>query len=465
MVPYLKPQVLSDEEIARIHEAMVTILSGTGLEVADEKLCSALAEYGAQVDSETQRVRFPEGLIDRFLKETERLPEGDRGPSMTSEAGVYEGMYLAPGTGELEPFTEQTLADYVKLARLLDGVTGIHMQNYPVASGRPTEPLELRIFAWKHGAKETGSIQLTKLCPFLLDMYEVRAESEGVSVEEVFKGQAFLISPLRLPAHEAEQIMFFHSHGMRVGISNMLTAGGSGPVTLAGCIALNLAERIAIGIINRVLYGDRQWSVGGSITPLDMRTLIQPYGRPEMLLANLANLQLAEHYKVSGWTHGGLTDAKLPSNEAGVQKLLTTLPCALARGANLVAGVLSIDEIFSPIQMIIDAELATAVGHAIRGFEVTEETLATDLIDEIGPGGFFTGTDHTSKHFRQAQWQPTIWSREMLQGWLAGDRKIDTDRAFEIWQDTMSQPAPEPGITPETEEKLQRIVEKAAQCF
>jgi len=465
LVPHLKLQVLTKEEIARIHDGMVAILSRTGLEAANGDLCRALAEYGAHVDADAQRVRFPEGLIDRFLDETERLQGHTRGPAMTSEVGVYEGQYLVPGTNELQPFTEQTLAAYVKLARLLEGVSGIHMQNYPVAAGRPTEPLELRVFAWKHGAKETGGIQLTRLCPYLLEMYEIKAEAEGAPLTEVFRGTAFFISPLRFPAHEAEQVMFFHSRGLRVGITNMITAGGSGPVTLAGCIALNLAERIAIGIINRVLYGDRHWSLGGSITPLDMRTMIQPYGRPEMLLANLANLQLAEHYQVPGWTHGGLTDAKLPSNEAGVQKLLTTLPCILAGGGNIEPGVLSIDEVFSPIQMILDAELATAVRHALHGFEVNEETLALDLIEKVGPGGLFTGTEHTAQHFREAQWQPGIWSREMLQGWLAGDRKVDADRAYELWQDLMSQPDPEPGISPETEAKLWGLVHEAAQCL
>lgn len=226
-------------------------------------------------------------------------------------------------------------------------------------------------------------------------------------------------------------------------------------------MALNLAERVVIGAVNRVLFGDRRWTLGGSLTPLDMRTTIQPYGRPEMLLANLANLQLARHYGVPGSAHTGLTDAKLPSNEAGVQKLLTALPCILTGGGNIEPGLLSIDEVFSPIQMIIDAELVGAVRRVLRGFDVNDETLAVDLIDEIGPGGVFIGTKHTAKHFRKAHWQPQIWSREMLQRWLADDRKVDADRALDVWHDLMAQPDPEPGISPETEAQLQSVVERA----
>jgi trimethylamine--corrinoid protein Co-methyltransferase len=382
-------------------------------------------------------------------------------PDLTAQAGVYQGLYHDPQTNALVPFTDATLASYIKLARLLPGVTGIHMQNYPVAAAHPTEPLELRIFAWRHGAQEAGGIQLTALCPYLLEMYAVKAEAENSTLPEVFRGQAFMISPLRIPAHEAEQILFFHNHGLRVSLTNMITAGGTGPVTLAGCIALNLAERIALGILNRVLYGDLTWALGGSITPLDMRTMIQPYGRPEMLLTNLANIQLARHYGVRAWPHSGLTDAKAPSHEAGVQKLMTALPCILAGGANIEPGLLSIDEVFSPVQMILDAELVSALRRALRGFEVTDDTLAVDLIEAVGPGGFFTDRVHTARHFRESQWQPEIWSRDMLQHWLLDQSGIDVDRARDRWHAVMSQPDPPPGILPDTEARLRDIVARA----
>ncbi len=458
MIPYLEPRVLTEEEIAKIHHAMLSILGRTGVRVEHAGFCEMLADYGGRVEAD--RVRFPPTLIEDFLAESQPTPLPSR-PALTAQAGVYQGPYLDPLTGDLVPFTVETLAGYIKLARLLPDVSGIHMQNYPVAAARMTEPLELRIFAWKHGAQEAGGIQLTALCPYLLEMYEIKADAEGKSLDEVFRGDAFMISPLRIPAHEAEQIAFFHERGLRVSLSNMITAGGTGPVTLAGCIALNLAERITVGILMRVLYGDRQWALGGSITALDMRTLIQPYGRPEMLLANLANMQLGRHYGVHSWPHTGLTDAKLPSYEAGVQKLLTALPCILASGGNIEPGLLSIDEVFSPIQMILDAEVASALRRVIRGFEVSDETLAVELIDEMGPGGFFTATEHTARHFREAQWQPQIWSREMLQHWLIDESGIDTDRALERWHALMAQPDFEPAISPETEQRLQGVLARA----
>lgn len=464
MIPLLQLDVLEPREISRIHGAMVRILSRTGLVVESGELCDLLAEQGAEISSNDCRVRFPESVIDRFLTESDRVDHAEPQPHVRGQAGVYQGLYLDPTTDGMQPFTERTLTEYIRLARRLEHVSGIHLQNLPLAAARVTEPLELKIFAWKHGAQDLGTIQLTPLCPYLEEMYHIRAEAEGSSLSEVFRGTAFMISPLRIPAHEAEQVMYFHARGLPVRLSNMITAGGTGPVTLAGCVALNLAECVAMGFVHRTLFGDRHWHLAGSICPLDMRTLIQPYGRPEMLLANLANLQLAHHYQVSGSAHAGLTDAKRPSHEAAAQKLLTALPCALAGGANIEPGLLSIDEVFSPIQMILDNEMIGAIRRAIRGFAVDDETLAVDLIDAVGPGGLFTDREHTARHFRESQWEPRVWSREMLQGWLAGDGKIDAERAVDVWQELMSGPDPDPGITPEVEARLWEVVRRAEKA-
>ena len=62
-----------------------------------------------------------------------------------------------------------------------------------------------------------------------------------------------------------------------------------------------------------------------------------------------------------------------------MQKLLTALPCMLAGSGNIQPGLLSIDEVFSPIQMILDDELVGALRHVIRGFEINDNTLAVKL--------------------------------------------------------------------------------------
>jgi len=95
-----------------------------------------------------------------------------------------------------------------------------------------------------------------------------------------------------------------------------------------------------------------------------------------------------------------------------------------------------------------------------RGFEVNEETLAVDLIDSIGPGGFFTADRHTVDHFRNEQWEPGMWSREMLQKWLAGGGKADEARALDLWRDIMATPDDEHCISDELERALRGVIKK-----
>jgi trimethylamine--corrinoid protein Co-methyltransferase len=461
MIPFLMSQVLSENEIRLIHDSMIRILSRTGVRIEHPKIRAALADSGADTDDSSQMAQFPEKVIEKFLADTRKTEHADLRPSLSSDAGVYQGKYLEPGTNRIIPFTEKTVKDYIKLARLLPNVSEIHLLNYPPLAGSPTELLELRAFAWKNGAGDDGSIHRTELCPYLYDMYCIKAEYTGKSLQDEFRGIVFFISPLKFSRCEAEQFYFFYEKGLRVGITNMITLGGSGPVTLAGSVALNLAENIAIGVINRALFHDDSWTLSSMIAPLDMRTLIQPYGRPEMLLTNLAAIQLARHYQVPFWVHTGLSDAKIPSPEAGIQKILTALPCALAGWGRIEPGLLSIDEIYSPIQMIIDNEMAGAVRRILKGFDVNDETLATQLIEQKGPGGLFTDTEHTVKYFRGEIWEPSIWSREMLNGWLHGDRKTDLDKALDLWKDLMNKPDFPPELSEEAEQKLREVIKKA----
>jgi trimethylamine:corrinoid methyltransferase-like protein len=487
MIPYMLVQALNVEEIKKIHLAMVSILSRIGLTVEHEEIRGAYAEYGAQVAHPTQRVWFSEEVINRFLDDTRPIgtsssdltdtahPTGSasvvecfrplcpgREPSLSTRSDVSFDSYLEPGSNQVMSFTEGTLAGYIKLARLLDNDIMVRLETLPVGEGRPTQPLEGRIFAWKHGALESGGVQMTELCPYLLEMYEIRADALGRPLREVFCGSVYIISPLRVPSDVGDQIMYFHKHGLRVRIGNMFTMGGTGPVTLAGCLALNLAERIAIGILDRVLFDARQWVFFGEAAPLDMRTLTMPHGRPEVLLFNLAAIQLAQHYGVPAHTYGGYTDAKLPSAEAGMQKVLTALPCILAGGCNIDAGKLG-SSLCSPIQMILDSELISALRRVLRGFDINDETLAVDLIHEVEPGGSFLATQHTVGHMRSNLWQPSIWTQDAYQAQIGEAVRSDAERALDRWHGLMSKPDPEPGISEETGKRLQTVVDRAAQ--
>lgn len=286
----------------------------------------------------------------------------------------------------------------------------------------------------------------------------------------MFCATVYVVPPLKLARHEAHQVTYFWERGLRVRIgSGMPTMGATAPVTLAGAVALNLAEQLALCILDGALWGEKRLHLGSSISVMDMRTTIRPFGRPEMALANLMTAQLARHYGASFSGHAGLSDAKLPSVEAGAQKLMTAVPTLLAGGSLWVdAGLLATDEVCSPVQMILDDEWMGALRRFTHGFEVSEESIGLETILEAGPGGHFLDKPHTVRHFREEHWNPSIWSRQMLRPWMERDRRLDADlareRALEI-QSEMQQHVPEPVLSASLEHEVLRVIEHARKAL
>lgn len=447
-----------------IHRAMLRIVSEVGLKIEAPQLVVKMAEGGG-TPHEDGRVTFTAEYVERFIAESDPFDWARAAPRAGAHLGIYHGPYLDPETNEFVPFTHERLTACFKLATHLEHVEGVDLQNCPLDIPRAVEPLYARLYAARWGAG-CPSIWHVDLCPYVEEFTQIIADDRGVDPKAAFTGGTYLVSPLQLAREQAELFMYFYERGYRVYIGHMASAGGTAPVTLAGSLALHISEAVLIQILNRILFGGRTFGIGSSIAPLDMRTGIYPYGRPEMALANVAMAQMARFYGTGYWGHCGLSDAKRPSAEAGAQKLLSAIPCLMAGGsASISAGTLSIDEVKSPVQMVIDNEITGALKRFATGFEISDETLAVDLIKTVGPGGTFLDSEHTLKHFRTEHWQPAIWAREMYQGWRETGSKIDADRARERCLDIIALPEPDPCISSEAESRLRAVLGRATRAL
>ncbi|MBM4033889.1 MAG: hypothetical protein FJ291_19220 [Planctomycetes bacterium] len=433
------------------------------------------------------RATFPPGLVERFLEESDRFDWPSVTPSVRGSAGVYHGYYLDPETGHYEPWTLPTLLRYLKVAHHLEHTSGFISVNFGIR-GVPeaaTEPF-FHYLALKLQGTSAAGVTDVRQAPLALEMCEAAASELGdcglriadcglkaeirnpkseirnAGAARLFRGVVYMVSPLKLGRQEAEVFAFFAERGIRTGVGHMLSLGGTAPVTIAGALALNLAQDLFTGMLQRAFFGGRSFGLGCGVSPLDMRTGMYCYGRPEQQLCNVALAQLARRYRVPFWGHCGLSDAKRPSAEAGFQKALGAVPTLMACGRTYIsAGLLSVDEVFSPVQMVIDDEVVSALARFARGFEVSEETLAFDLIREVGPGGQFLGTEHTVRHFRSELWEPRIFAREMLTGWLRHGARSDVDVARQAVQELLGREPLPSRISDELDRRLRAIIRKA----
>ncbi|MCP4154597.1 MAG: trimethylamine methyltransferase, partial [bacterium] len=95
-----------------------------------------------------------------------------------------------------------------------------------------------------------------------------------------------------------------------------------------------------------------------------------------------------------------------------------------------------------------------------RGIEVNEDTLATDVIHDVGPGGQYLQNEHTQKHYKTEFWHPNLCDRNNYDKWAEGGKKPMRDRVIKRVHDILSSHKPS-AIKPETEVAIREVMEAA----
>jgi trimethylamine--corrinoid protein Co-methyltransferase len=215
-------------------------------------------------------------------------------------------------------------------------------------------------------------------------------------------------------------------------------------------------------MLSFAMYGEQRWGIGMATTAMDPRTAMRPYGRPDMVLANLMGAQMGRRYGVRSGGQCGLTDAMRPSPQAAAQKIQSALPTLMASGhGSVAAGLLAIDEVFSPVQIVLDDEIVSALAHFAHEFDISDASIGADVVAQVGPGGTFLAEPHTAEWFRREMWEPAIWERHPFAAWQERDGRTDVDRARERVLAILAVIGEERGLSQEERQDLQQIIRLA----
>lgn len=458
--------VLRPSEEEAIHANVLRLVDEVGLQVENERLLERLAAAGGRVDRGRRRLALSPAAAEEFIASSARIAWEGRTPQAYGGVDIYYGYYLDPRTDEFLPMTVERAREYFQVARATPHVDGLGMLGCPLEGIPPAlEPLYERYWCWKLGAEPDGSVHRLRLLPYILEMCEVHAATWGRPLDEVFKATVYLVPPLKLGYQEAEQVAWGVERGLRVGIGgSMPTGGATAPVTLAGMVTLAIAEALLLGFVHRALYGDRTWRIWMSVTAMDPRTMMRPFGRPDSVLANLMGAQMARRYGAEFGGDSGLTDATRPSPQAAAQKLQSALPTFLVCGrVNIPMGLLAVDQVYSPVQIVLDSQMMSALKQFAHEYEVSDESIGADVVAAVGPGGTFAGEPHTAAWFRRELWEPTLWERRNFAAWREANGRTDIDRAREQVLDILAGPVPPSAISEEEDRALKEIIHRAME--
>jgi trimethylamine--corrinoid protein Co-methyltransferase len=189
--------------------------------------------------------------------------------------------------------------------------------------------------------------------------------------------------------------------------------GVTAPVTKAGALVVQTAEHLAALTLAQLLEPGAPIAFGSFTSPMDPRDGRQRLGAAETSLLNGATAALCHHYGVPfGYGTGGVTDSTMMGVQAGIEKGLTTLCCALS-GVEVIhdaaSGILDAGQTASYEQMVIDCEICRIVRHFLRGVDVSDATVALELIAEVGAGGTYATSMHTARNFRDEYLLSDLW--------------------------------------------------------
>lgn len=126
---------------------------------------------------------------------------------------------------------------------------------------------------------------------------------------------------------------------------------------------------------------------------------------------------------------------------------MSAVLAALA-GSNFIhhaAGMLENMNSVAAEQFVIDNEILGMALRVLRGVEVSDETLALEAIDRVGPGGHYLVDEHTLRHMRSEFYYPSaVVDRQGWESWQQ-DGSLDAhQRAKSIARDILAKHRPEP---------------------
>jgi trimethylamine--corrinoid protein Co-methyltransferase len=240
------------------------------------------------------------------------------------------------------------------------------------------------------------------------------------------------------------------------------TCGGiTGPVTVAGSVAArNAGALVGLTIAQLKREGTPVILPGQGGSALDMQTLVDPYVRPD---SQGVHETLAHWYGLPMFTTAGASDAKLGDQQAGIEAALTLLVDSLA-GGNIIhdLGYLESGLCGSLVQLTICNEIVAWIKALMSEVEISEETLAVSVVDDVGPDGEFMSCDHTLQHFRD-RWYPRLFERNDYEGWLAKGGEGLAERAGALVGQILSEHTPEP-LSDRASQAIDAIVQQAKQA-
>jgi len=462
---------LSPEQCQKLHNASLEILARTGARLYDQEAIDLLKKAGASV-SEGNRVWIPAGLVEKaFSTVPKRVTLYNRhgqSPLFLEEGNCYYGTgsdclnIIDHRSGERR---QPVLRDVVEGITVCDALPHI---DFAMSMFLPSD-----VDAMVSDRYQMEAMLNTTTKPIVFVTNEFSGCVDAVEMAEAVAGgaEALKLRPLvacyinvttglRHNEEALQKLLFMAEKGLPAMYVPVVVASISGPVTMAGSMALVNAGVLVGLVLSQLKREGAPFIVPGwGAEGMDMSTMVNPYCAPGP--KGIAHA-LGHHYSLPIFGLGGCSESKLVDQQAAAEAALTLMAETLG-GAHLIhdLGYLESGLCGSLAQLVICNEMVGWLEHMMAPIEISEETLALDLIDEVGPDGQFLDTEHTMAHFRE-RWYPGVFERGNYDQWQAAGGKSLGERAAESVEEILAEHQPEP-LPDDVVQAIRAIVRRAEE--
>jgi trimethylamine--corrinoid protein Co-methyltransferase len=422
--------LLSAEQLKRTDQEARSILSDVGVRIDHPEIFELLCSLGARGDRKNAVVRMDEELVSRALATCPRIVmfadlEGRTTAVSTGSPPLFWGgnaLYYEQ-SGKRVDMNEQRFIEMVRLYDTLEelhAIVGTSISDFPPNTRDFTG---LRRMA-EHGRKHlrpciytpAGARIIIEMCQAILGM----GRFKGASLRElpIVSFGFTVVSPLHWTQLALEVFKTTSGFGVPVMVNSEVIAGVTSPVTLAGSLCLSVAEVLSGIVIVQALEEGRPTIFNAGFPHIfDMRTAETLTGCAENGLLQAAGGEMARFYGLpsAAWMS---TEAVVPDGQASFEKLLTGLHHAQS-GVNIIWGVGNLESTLtiSPVQAVIDNEIAMSICRSAAGIRFDEETIAAAPIRELGHRAEYLSADHTARHYRSEVLDSQLWNRNRRARW------------------------------------------------
>lgn len=462
-----KLRILTEEQIITIHEKALNLLEDTGVYFQGEGALQVLAKNGANVDFETKIVKFPPQMV---IEAIEKVPSTFQLYNRSGEPAATLGednVYFDPGSSGIrflesdgKTAREAVGADLVKIAKVCEAMD--HVELLATALTPYDIPKNIgdcyRVYALlKHSTK-----------PFITGAYSAKgvnairellaADAGGYDALKA-KPRAVLditsLPPLKWTEVSCQNILDAAAYGLPIETISVPLLGAAAPATFAGCVLLHTVETLSGIVLTQLVNPGNPMVYGGAPMYFDMKNMTTSLNSIETNIIGAAYAQMGKYYGIPVHTYAALSDSKTNDSQAGLETAVSGIVASLA-GIDIISGpgMLDFCNTFSLEKLVIDNEICGMAHRLLKGIEFSEETLAAELISEMGSFGDYLSTKHTLKWFRKEPYLPSaVIDRQNFEKWQEKGGKSSFDHARQIVEEILENPKA-PALSPEKNEAL-----------